>query len=391
MCVSPLNWDGHQVCEQNITRQLALHNTVLYVERPVSFMTPFTRSGRGKTLKQLKRWLKGGIRKEEGLLIASPPPFLPLRFTFLANIVNQMVMTTWLRRLIRKYDMKDLIVITFEPDSARLREKLKEKLFVYYCDDDHEAKGFWWNRRQSIIKKERELIRKSNLVFCLTEGFASTRRAFNKNMHVLPNGVDENFIKLCFDHSHDAPADMAPIRRPIIGFFGMIDSRLDARLLMNIAKKRKDWSFVLVGPICGKLDCYFEDLCNLPNVYHLGGKRREEFALYIRAMDVCLIPIIVSDRTRNVLSLKLFEYAALGKPIVSTDLPELRRYAKFVNISRNVDEFHTNIDNCLKYWSDEQSSASINFASLNTWEHRAQDFSLIIQSHMLEKTSENNN
>lgn len=383
--ISDVSWDEHQVCEQNLPRRFAPCNRALYVERPVSFMTPFTKWGKGTTLKQLKRWFRRGIREEEGLLIASPPPFLPLRFTLLANIINQTIMITWLRRLIRRYDMADSIIITFEPYSARLRGKLEEKLFVYYCNDDHEAKNFWWNRRQSILKRERELLQKSDLVFCLTEGFATTRRPFNENMHIVPNAVDEKFIETCLAPAQSCPSDIARIKRPVIGFFGCIDSRLDVSLLRQIAGRRKDWSFVLIGlkwSSAGKLNGSFDDLCSMPNVHYLGGKPQAEVPSYIRAMDVCLIPSIVSDRTRNVLSIKLFEYTALGKAIVSTDLPELKRYDKYVKISHSIDEFHNNIDCCLKSWNDELGRSAVAFASQNTWRHRAEQMSRIIQSYV---------
>ncbi len=210
-------------------------------------------------------------------------------------------------------------------------------------------------------------------------------------MFVVPNGVDESFITMCFSMDNKLPEDMKEINKPVIGFFGLIDARLDIQLLRDAVGQRKDWSFVFVGPIIDDIRDAFNSLCDLPNVYYLGAKNRTDFASYISAMDVCLIPIVINERTRNVLSLKLFEYTALGKPIVATDLPELRKYTDFVKISRDSDEFIDNIDYCLRNRNTEIRKKAISFASQNTWQHRAEEISAIIENHLKGKTSENRN
>lgn len=377
--VSDVSWDGHQVGEHRLTRHLAEGNRVLYVERPISFMTFFVTYEKGAGPKQLKRWLAGGLRKEGRVLIASPPPVLPLRFTGWINRINQAILRRFLGRLIRKLDMSDAVVITYEPDSAGLHRHLQEKLFVYYCNDDQDAKGNWWNRPSHVLRRERELLETSDIVLSLTEGFATARRPYNRNLHVVPNGVDEGFIEASRSGRHVRPLDIEDVRRPVVGFFGIIDRRLDVELLLYVARTHPEWSLVLVGLAVERMGKEFDVLCALPNVHFLGAREKETIPAYIGAMDVCLIPSILLPKTRNVLSVKLFEYTALGKPIVATDLAELRPYAAFVKTSRDQEEFVQNIASWLGEWNGERRERAIQFASANTWRRRAEVVSEIIR------------
>lgn len=381
--ISDVNWDAHQVCEQNLLREFAVENRTMYIERPVSFLAPFTAFGIKRTAGQLKRWITGGVREENKIIIVTPPPCLPIRYNRLINYLNQMIRASRIKRYLTKFNMNNPIVITFEPDSALLQGRLGEKVFIYYRNDDHENKKWGWNSSSAITKYETRLISNCAGVLSLSEGFVKKARKLNKNILIAKNGVSREFLSIAQASQRDIPLDLRNINRPIIGFLGILDYRLDIQLLIEVANRKPNWSFVFVGIMLEKRERQLKELFSLPNTYYLGRKSINEIPRYIRAMDICLIPIIISERTKNVLSIKLFEYSALGKPIVAAKMPELQKYSEYVYFYLNADEFIENIELAMAENDQEKVNKRIKFASMNTWNNRAEQISDFIVQNLL--------
>jgi glycosyltransferase involved in cell wall biosynthesis len=124
-------------------------------------------------------------------------------------------------------------------------------------------------------------------------------------------------------------------------------------------------------------------LLALPNVHCFGRKTIEELPGYLKAMDVCILPYVLNEYTHNVFPLKLFEYAAAGKAIVSTDMYEMRAYeGSELTIGRTPEEFERLIADALTTDSPEHQTERSTGARANTWEHRLEEAARILTPHL---------
>jgi glycosyltransferase involved in cell wall biosynthesis len=160
---------------------------------------------------------------------------------------------------------------------------------------------------------------------------------------------------------------------------GVIDFRLDADLIEYLAVHRPDWSFALVGLVKG--DAPLARLRALPNVHILGFKPMEDLPGYLKGMDVCLIPYALNEYTHHVFPLKLYDYMAAGRPIVASDMAELRHEDGngFV-IARTGDEFLGQIERAVAEDGLDRVAARQELARLHTWDHRVEQISAIIDT-----------
>ena len=172
------------------------------------------------------------------------------------------------------------------------------------------------------------------------------------NLIFSSNGVDYEFFKT-FDDSYDFEPDFKQILdngKPIIMYYGALARWFDYDLIKKIAKTNK-YNIVLFGI---KYDgAYDENMCDEENVYFLGSRDYKVLKNYARCADVLTIPFLINDITESTSPVKIFEYMALHKPIVITDLYECRNY-KSVLISKSHDEFIKNIDKALKLKNDKK-------------------------------------
>jgi glycosyltransferase involved in cell wall biosynthesis len=141
------------------------------------------------------------------------------------------------------------------------------------------------------------------------------------------------------------PNDIARLPHPVIGFLGSVMYWLDFDLLRALALARPDWSFAFVGPV-GRLAAI--DKIRLPNVHLLGRKPYEDVPAYVKGFDVCLNPYLMDETAKNCSPLKLYEYLASGRPVVSTDMPEARKFQEVVGIGQTPAEILDHIEAALR-------------------------------------------
>ncbi len=188
------------------------------------------------------------------------------------------------------------------------------------------------------------------------------------------NGVDYNhFNILNKDFSYDKKfLDIVNEKKPIIGYYGALASWFDYEMVKYLAKKRPEYNIVLLGV---KYDDSFEksNLGGCTNVYFLGSKKYEELPNYANYFNVCTIPFLINEITQSTSPLKLFEYMAMGKPIVTTAMNECKKYES-VMIAKNNDEFVELVDKAITLSSKENKEyfELLNKEALeNTWEAKA--------------------
>jgi len=194
----------------------------------------------------------------------------------------------------------------------------------------------------------------------------------------MPPGVDLETFNLT--RSTQEPRELRDVRPPVFGYVGSIDDRIDFALLKRLAQTFSDGTVVLVGPVHEQI--HKSRLNGLVNVRLIGTKTKSELPPFIQRMDVCLIPYRVSPFTEVILPLKIFEYLAMGKPVVSTLLPELEPYASAIHLAKNQDEF---IAATRKALNDEgsQGGKARELVRPATWESRIERISAAIQERLI--------
>src|SRR5262245_60717868 len=177
---------------------------------------------------------------------------------------------------------------------------------------------------------EEALLLKVQLTIVTHDKLLPRRAAICARTICIPNAADIDNFKRAASNDVPVPPDIAKIARPRFGFVGHIHYWIDLKLIRFLAQRRPDWSFVLIGPTHPMAGA--QELKGVPNVHFIGQKPRGEIPAYMKAMDCCLNPYIPGELAEHVSPLKLYEYLAAGKPVVSSEMPEAYKFRPHVRI-----------------------------------------------------------
>lgn len=378
VCVSDLFLDEHWSSEQQLMSRFAKVCRVLYVERPVSFLSFFTGIADASVGRQFRRWAKGGLRQEgENLYILTPPPCLPFRYSSSINRINQAIRIHSIKRAMNHLDISKPILWIYEPDAGALVGEFDEILSIYHCADDWSASQQWWNPEQNVTSLEASLIKKASLLFVTSRKLFDDKKGLAEHVYYTPNGVSVSDFSAPVQRLPDIDA----IPRPIIGCVALFNDRYDYKMINSVASRRADLSFVLVGNVTTK-DPLCRQLTQLSNVYFTGQKSRSLLGHYIANFDVCLIPYTPSDFNKSAFPLKLMEYFFFGKPVVTLDLPCMKEFDSLVYQYRNDREFEECIGQALSEEDPMKNEKRRQTAMNNTWEQRCGEIEDIIVGHL---------
>lgn len=222
----------------------------------------------------------------------------------------------------------------YTPMALRFTSQLRFPVTVYDCMDELSCfKG----APAEMQQLERQLLRRSNVVFTGGYSLFEAKKQLHPNVHAFPSSVDVAHFLPARSRRLAEPSDLVDIPRPRIGFFGVIDERLDADFVDRMAENRPDWHFVMIGPVV-KIDP--ASLPKRANIHWLGGKAYDELPTYLAALDVGFMPFAMNEATRFISPTKTPEFLAAGLPVVSTPIADVVRTwgeKGFVEIASNAD------------------------------------------------------
>ncbi|MEK6288846.1 MAG: glycosyltransferase [Acidobacteriota bacterium] len=226
---------------------------------------------------------------------------------------------------------------------------------VYDCMDYHA--GFSTNRRQ-MIRQEGALLKSADLVVASSAFLENEAKIHNSNVILVRNGCDyEHFSKAIWSNGE----------RPAIGYYGAIEDWFDSDLVADLAGRRPDWDFILVG---SKLFANTKRLSKLPNVSMPGEKHYSVIPDWLGRFDVAILPFKRMSLTEATNPVKAYEILAAGKPLVSVPIPEMASLVPLVRLASTVDEFEKEISEALAEEPGELKEKRQAFARLHTWEER---------------------
>ncbi len=301
ICFSHLRWDFVFQRPQHLMSRFARDRRVIYWEEPVP-------AAAGEASELLIR-----ICQDSGVVIATPrltPEDLGgARDSVLRGMLDR-ILGTAQGHLVRWY---------YTPMMLPFSRHLNATCTVYDCMD--ELANFKFAPAE-LVGLEVELLAVSDVVFTGGYSLWEAKRDKHANIHPFPSSVDRSHFATARTQQ-PPPADQAAIPGPRLGFYGVVDERMDLNLLAAIADARPDWSLVIVGPVV-KIDP--ADLPRRPNLHYLGGKTYEQLPAYLRGWDVALMPFAINEATRFISPTKTPEYLAGGRPVVSTPICDVIRH-----------------------------------------------------------------
>ena len=378
LCFSSTDWDGPWGSRQQVMLRFARRGyRILFIEQPAGLEHLL----RYPALRQRKfrRWREGPRQIAENLWIVSLPPLLPGRYySPTVNRLNQHLTTLSLHHHLQTCQLADLLLWLYNPEQGPLIGQFGERLSIYHCIDEFIA-GTSGRKRRTITVLEADLLRRVDLVFANSPPTYEAKRQLHPHVYRIPSGADvEHFAQ-------DVPVHpaIADLPHPRIGYVGHINERLDYTVLEHLARNRPGWSLVFVGDTYPwTLDAPpLRRLRVFPNVHFLGKHPFAEIPALVKGMDVCLLPYVADERGYYRSPLKLYEYLAAGKPVVSTEHPEARELGSVVYVAATPEAFVERVDRALAENSAEQQHERLAVAQQHSWDRRVDEMERIIQEH----------
>jgi len=222
-------------------------------------------------------------------------------------------------QLLSQMKGRSRILWYYTPMALGFTGHLEADLRVYDCMDELSAFRF---APPKLKDRERALLARADLVFTGGQSLYEAKRGRHPHVHAFPSSIDARHFARARDRNGVEPEDQARIPHPRLGYFGVIDERMDLQLVAAMAEIRPDWHFVMIGPVV-KIDQ--ATLPRRPNIHWLGGKRYEELPDYLAGWDIGLMPFAINESTRFISPTKTPEFLAAGVPVVSTPIVDVVR------------------------------------------------------------------
>lgn len=358
------DWTEDPTSNNHVMRLLAQNNKVLWLNS-IAARTPSFSSGRdlGKMARKLRSFTKG-YREVLPNLFVYTPIVLPFPHSAAAQQVNRRILQATLATLRRRLGMKRFQLWTFLPTSVEYLDDLGASLIVYYCTD--EFSQFSYLDRERIMHQEARLLRKADVVFATAHSLVESKGRLNPNTHLASHGVDHAHFARALDPATPVAPELAGLRGPVLGFFGLVQDWIDVDLMAWIAEQRPDWNVVVIGRSLVDMSA----LKRLPNVTLVDRRPYEELPRYCRAFSVGLIPFRINELTSHVNPIKLREYLSAGLPVVSTDLPEVRHYSHVCEIAKTRQEFLSACERVLRNDTPQERQKRSALMLDETWERK---------------------
>lgn len=335
------DWDGDPLSKVHIMRILSRDNRVLWVNSIGNRAPKANAHDLQRIWRKLSTFTEG-IREVEPNLFVLAPLAIPFYGSETVRATNRELLRLQVKRAMKKLNFQRPISWSFLPASAPVSGTLGEEFVVYHCVDEFSA--FSDTNGRHIAELEERLLRRADLVITSAERLRENKAKVNPNTVLVRHGVDyQHFVKAC-DEATKIPEDIAKLPGPIIGFFGLMADWVDQEAIIATAKAHPEGSVVIIGKVAP--DCDVSAMKAVPNIHFLGRQPYSSLPGYCKAFDVALMPFTVNELTLNANPLKVREYLAAGLPVVSTDIPEVRKVG-LCKVATSTEDFVRKVDECL--------------------------------------------
>lgn len=362
ICISHLRWNFVWQRPQHLLSRLAQYYRVLFVEEPVTnteIEQPQldTFAGHGQHPITILRLF---YPAQQHFWIGHNDPRTQQSYAMLLN------------NYLQQQGYQQPLLWLYTPMAASFIQTIRPQVVIYDVMDELATfKG----APVELKMQERMLLEEADVIFTGGVSLYRARQALAKNIHLFPSGVEtSHFAQADSNRPHarptlSLPSELANLSGPILGYFGVIDERMDLNLLAGLAQRHPNWQIVLIGPVI-KIEP--ETLPQAPNLHYLGMKSYQELPNYLARFDVALVPFLMNESTRFLSPTKTLEYLAAHKPVVATPIPDIvELYGDYVRIGATLAEFASQVEAALNESAEQRASQRERVDSLlasNSWD-----------------------
>jgi len=360
---SLVDWDYIRQRPHHLTERIAGYHNLIFIQ-PMG-LRGIRPSDLRRVFNRVSWFFKKGKR---GLQIKSPL-FIPLKNPFIRRI-NIHLLRPQLTSLI---DDQTVLWVTFPSLLLwKLLEGLRYRALIYEMMDDY-TNIYPPSSAVEAGQVEPWLIKRADLIIASSSALAERSKAIDRDkpVVVIGNGVDYNFFN---NASSEEPAELRGMRK-IVGYIGTIDKWIDFETIDSLAEKRPDLNLVFIGPI------KIKDIPRRKNIHYTGRVDYKRIPSLCRCFDVCLIPFRPGELADTVNPVKLYEYFALGKPVVAYRMRELEPYADILYLAEGRSDFFEKVIMALDEKNADLIAKRKEVARLSDWSIKAK----ILQDILIEK------
>lgn len=376
-----------------LARNFSRNNTVYYIEYPSTVKDYLNNKRTASFVSRKDSFFNAGKAlldtdtpnlKKLVLPVIAPINFVPEGKTYrLLLQINEYFIIKRIKAVLKKQGISDFIFInSFNFHYPGIGKGLKPALNIYQCVDPMIIP---YDMKHGITS-ELQLVKESDMVICTSKALYEEKSKINKNTFFVPNAADLSHSSKAMDSDMTIHPLLEKIPKPVIGYFGSIERRIDFDLMQSVINSNPDKSFVFAGP-------YFAEhipewFFNRPNVHLPGPVPYTEMPQMLKGFDIAIIPFKKDDVSATIFPLKLFEYLGAGKPVVITDFnPDLRDYTfGAVNFCGDAPAFDKALNDILINNNAQRQAERLDVAQKNTWEIRADEIEVLIEKGLNQKS-----
>ena len=367
VCFSTHYWDERWFRKQEFMSRFARANRVLFVEPSFSMARRPEAHLRDTATNRLL--LTKLDSRGDRVHLLKPPRRLPKPRNPRIDQLTHRWYARLVRRAMERLGFRDAILWVYQPSYLHALDTIPHERLVFDLVDDLAAYGGDENPHAPYVEAlVRGLVERSDLLVVTAKTLRDRYGSSARWVEHIPNGFDAGLFSP--ERIRGEPGPLAGLPRPILGFIGTFFPFIDYELLEDVAALHADKSVVLVGPVEATATEAVGRLVRFPNVLHVGGQPRALIPSYVAAFDVCLNPFRKSRIADSVNPLKVYEYLAMGRPVVSTPMEALRMEdaGSEVAFADGVAEFSREIEVCLSDRSEEGEQRRRETAAPYSWE-----------------------
>jgi len=369
LCFGGEDWWYHNRghIDMQLMRRFSTLGTTLYVNS-IIMHRPQVKAGKTflrKVIRKAKSIVTGLKETDVGFWVYSPFT-MPVHHIDWARTLNHKVLKWQLQVVLRRLKMRNPIIWVACPSACQVAQDLKHCRLVYqrtdrYEDDPHV-------HRETIAAYDRQLRDIADMTVYVNRSLFEQEKGDCRRAVFLDHGVDYEMFAQA-ENDKLVPQDIQDVKKPIVGYFGgLADHKIDIDLLEKVIEARKDLTFVFVGDAPRQ---YHASLMH-QNVRFLGKKDYKQIPHYGKYFDIAIFPWAINKWTEAANPIKLKEYLALGKPVVSTHFPEIDHYADVVYVSDNAQQFMRNIDKACLENNERRVQQRRRKVAASSWDSKAQ-------------------
>lgn len=386
---SHLRWDGVWQRPQQILSRLARAHRLCFVEEPI-FRPP---AGAPLSSEERAWWDRMGgaldVRREgdprhaggreANANLTVIRACLPPQEEALPSVSpdNRRLNFELVREFLQENRFTDVLRWHYAPMAIYLRDACSSRAVAYDCMDELSAfKG----APPELAQRERELIAEADVIFTGGRSLYQGKKDLHPRVYRFDSGVELEHFGRATRPETPVPEDAARLPHPIIGYYGVIDERMDLAAIERMAQAEPEWQLLLVGPVTKIQE---SDLPRAANIHYTGQRSYAELPGYLKAFDVCLVPFADNAATRFLSPTKTLEYFAGLKPVVSSPVADVvESYADIVRIARSPEEYVTQVRAALAEEDSDRRRRGLEAAREKTWDAIVGQMSAIVDELM---------